>query len=98
MDAMDSEVRKVIDVAKVTMMSVPMSPTFPTTQPKRKYMITPRMVSMEGVNTPPNVFSCFAVLIGSFLIIISFYLDRVNISIFKLSADHTQVFLSVEMI
>ena len=69
MDAMDSEVRKVMDVPKVTMINVPISPTLPTTHPKRKYMITPSTVRMEGVKTPPNVFNRFAVYVGSFLII-----------------------------
>ena len=83
MDAIDSEVRKVMDVPKVTMISVPISPTLPTTHPKRKYMITPSMVRMEGVNTPPNVLSRFAVYVGLFLIItIGFLLEGVNISIF----------------
>ena len=72
MDAMDSEVRKVIEVAKVTIISVPISPTLPTTHPKRKYIITPKTVRMEGVNTPPNVFNPFDVFTGSFLIVLFF--------------------------
>ena len=68
MDAMESDVRKVMEVARVTMISVPISPTFPTTQPKRKYMITPKTVSMDGVNTPPKVFSCPPLCVFSFLI------------------------------
>ena len=68
MDAMDNEVRKVIEVANVTMISVPISPTLPTTQPKRKYMITPKTVSMDGVNTPPKVFSCPPLFVLTFLI------------------------------
>jgi hypothetical protein len=55
MEAMDKEVRKVMLVDMVTMMKVPSNPTFPTTHPKRRYMITPNMVRMEGVNTPSNV-------------------------------------------
>ncbi|MEJ2503387.1 MAG: hypothetical protein P8177_08760 [Gemmatimonadota bacterium] len=57
-----SPVRKVIDVASVTITSAPSSPTLPTTHPKRRYMITPRMVRIDGVNTPPNVPSPFGVL------------------------------------
>jgi len=51
----DSAVRKVIDVEIVTISRVAGSPTFPTTQPKRRYMITPRIVRIDGVNTPPKV-------------------------------------------
>jgi hypothetical protein len=36
------------------MTSAPKNPALPTTQPSRKYMITPRMVKTSGVNTPPN--------------------------------------------
>ena len=61
-----------MEVAKVTIISVPMRPTFPTTQPKRKYIITPNTVRMEGVKTPPNVFNFFAEFTDSFLIIILF--------------------------
>jgi hypothetical protein len=53
--AMDKAVKNVMAVARVTIKSVPMSPTFPTTQPNRKYMITPRIVRIEGVKTPPKV-------------------------------------------
>ncbi len=72
-DAMDRAVRKVMDVAKVTMISVPIRPTLPTTQPKRRYMITPRTVSMEGVKTPSKVFKPCAVFFVPFLIIVNFY-------------------------
>lgn len=34
---------------------VPKSPALPTTQPRRRYRITPKIVNMEGVNTPPKV-------------------------------------------
>ena len=37
------------------------SPASPTTQPSRIYIITPRMVNIDGVNTPakaPNFFAC----------------------------------------
>ncbi len=46
----------IIIIAKVAI-----SPASPTIQPSRMYMITPRMVSIEGVNTPPkapNFFTC----------------------------------------
>ena len=55
MEAMDKEVRKVMLVEIVTITKVPISPTLPTTHPNRRYMITPRMVRTEGVNTPPKV-------------------------------------------
>ena len=51
----ESAVRKVIDVDSVMMNRVGSSPTLPMTHPRRRYMITPRMVRMEGVNTPANV-------------------------------------------
>jgi hypothetical protein len=55
MEAMERAVRKVMEVDRVTMKRVPSKPTFPTTQPNLRYMMTPRMVRMEGVNTPPKV-------------------------------------------
>jgi len=54
--AIESDVKKVINVDKVTIRRVPKRPTFPTTHPKRKYIITPRIVSIDGVKTPPKVF------------------------------------------
>ena len=55
MDAMDKDVRKVMLVDIVTMINAPNNPTLPTTQPNLRYMITPKMVRIEGVNTPSNV-------------------------------------------
>jgi hypothetical protein len=55
MAATDKAVTKVIEVETVTIRSVPNSPTLPSTHPNRRYMITPRIVRIEGVNTPPNV-------------------------------------------
>ena len=37
----------------------------PTTAPKRMYMITPSMVSTEGVKTPPKVPNFFCMFIYS---------------------------------
>ncbi len=48
-------VSKVIAVAIVTMINVFRRPALPTTQPNRRYMITPRIVRIDGVKTPPNV-------------------------------------------
>lgn len=56
MEAMESAVKKVIEVPKVTIISVPISPTLPTTHPKRRYIITPTTVRIDGVKTPPKVF------------------------------------------
>ena len=39
---------------KITII-VPQRPALPTTQPNRMYIITPRMVRIDGVKTPPNV-------------------------------------------
>lgn len=55
MAAMERAVRKVMRVERVTMRRVPARPTFPTTHPNLRYMMTPRIVRMDGVNTPPNV-------------------------------------------
>jgi hypothetical protein len=55
MEAMDNEVRKVMLVEIETIINVPSRPTFPTTHPNLRYMITPKMVRMEGVNTPSNM-------------------------------------------
>jgi hypothetical protein len=51
----DKAVMKVMDVEMVTIISAVQRPTFPTIQPKRKYMITPRIVRIEGVKTPRKV-------------------------------------------
>ena len=42
-------------LASVTITSVVGRPTLPSTQPIRRYITTPRMVSTLGVNTPLNV-------------------------------------------
>jgi len=55
MAEIDKEVRKVIEVERVTIANVPSKPTLPTTQPKRRYIITPKIVRIDGVYTPPNV-------------------------------------------
>ena len=61
MAAIDREVKKVIRVERTTMIRVPTRPTLPTTQPNLRYIITPNMVSKEGVKTPPKVFSFVSV-------------------------------------
>jgi hypothetical protein len=55
MAAMERAVRKVREVERVTMRKVPRRPTFPITQPNLRYIMTPRIVRMEGVKTPPKV-------------------------------------------
>ena len=55
MAEMERVVRKVMEVAMVTIKRVEGRPTFPRTQPKRKYMTTPKMVRMLGVKTPLKV-------------------------------------------
>ena len=72
MDAMESDVRKVMSVPRVTITSVPISPTLPTTHPKRKYMITPKTVRIEGVKTPPKVFNPCAFCCDWFFIAVWF--------------------------
>jgi len=44
-----------MEQAIVTMRRVRGSPTFPRTQPNRRYMMTPRIVRIEGVKTPLKV-------------------------------------------
>ena len=51
----DSAVMKVIELASSTTSRVTGRPRLPTTQPKRRYMIRPRMVSTLGVKTPRKV-------------------------------------------
>jgi len=48
----ESPVRNVIVLPMVTMTREVASPTFPSIQPKRRYMTTPMMVRMLGVKTP----------------------------------------------
>jgi len=50
-----SAVMKVMPLARATTSNVLVRPTWPRTHPKRKYMMTPRMVKMVGVNTPRNM-------------------------------------------
>ncbi len=45
-------VTKVMALARATMPKVGSSPALPITQPARRYMMTPRMVRIEGVKTP----------------------------------------------
>ena len=62
MAAIDKEVKRVIDFAIKRIDSAPMIPAWPTTKLARMNIITPRMVSMAGVNTPPNVPKRFRVV------------------------------------
>ena len=57
----------------------PIKPALPTTQPKRIYIITPKMVSIEGVKTPAKVPNFFP----SVIIKCSFYmmLTKYNVNI-----------------
>ena len=48
----DTDTTCAIIIMPITINSVP---EFPTTHPNRRYMITPRIVRIEGINTPPNV-------------------------------------------
>ena len=54
-EEMLSPVLMLITCATRMMPSAAVSPALPTTAGRRRYMITPRIVSTEGVNTPPNV-------------------------------------------
>jgi hypothetical protein len=55
MDDIERPVHSVTDLASTIINTAPRKPAFPTTHPRRKYMITPRIVSTSGVKTPPNV-------------------------------------------
>jgi hypothetical protein len=46
---------KVIELASSTTSSVTGRPRLPTTHPKRRYMMRPRIVSTLGVKTPRKV-------------------------------------------
>jgi hypothetical protein len=52
---MESAVHRVIEKEMTMINQAPTRPAFPTTQPKRRYMMTPKMVSRVGVKTPPKV-------------------------------------------
>ena len=54
-DDIESPVQSVILFARTIIAIAPSRPALPTTQPKRKYIITPSIVSTSGVNTPPKV-------------------------------------------
>jgi hypothetical protein len=51
----DSAVTNVMNVDTVTISTVCARPTLPRTHGRRRYMITPRIVRMLGVNTPLKV-------------------------------------------
>src|SRR5690606_8807276 len=51
----DRLVSNVIEFAISRMISASFNPACPTTQPVRRNMITPRIVSTLGMNTPPKV-------------------------------------------
>ena len=66
-DEKDRVVMSVIAFAIKTMKMTRRKPRCPTNHPERRYMITPRMVRIVGVNTPRSVpnfleFSSFMVL------------------------------------
>ena len=50
-----SPVMKVIPLAIVRISNVPGRPALPSTQPNRRYIMTPRIVRTLGVNTPRKV-------------------------------------------
>jgi hypothetical protein len=62
---MEKPVRSVIDLAITRMIRALRTPACPTTKPARMNMITPKMVSIDGVNTPPNVPNFFAPSTGA---------------------------------
>ena len=51
----DRAVHSVIKNEIMMINHAPSKPAFPTTQPILRYIITPRIVSSVGVNTPPKV-------------------------------------------
>ena len=51
----ESVVRPVMIFAQRTIPTANNTPLCPTTWPKRKNIMTPRMVNVQGVKTPPNV-------------------------------------------
>jgi hypothetical protein len=58
----ESAVKNVTEVASVTITTVQNGPTVPRTQPNRRYITTPKIVRILGVNTPlnvPNPYPCF---------------------------------------
>ena len=70
MAEIERAVRKVMEVERVTIRRVPPRPTLPTTQPNLRYMMTPRMVRIEGVNTPPKVPKAWDLLLCLFSVAI----------------------------
>ena len=58
LNPVDTDTTCAIRIMPKTITSVP---EFPITHPKRRYMITPRIVRIEGINTPPNVPNFFMV-------------------------------------
>ena len=52
---MDKAVKRVIKFAMQIISKVPPRPTLPTTNPKRKYIITPKILKRHGMKTPSNV-------------------------------------------
>ena len=63
----DNAVQREIENEMRIISHAPNRPALPTTQPKRKYIITPSIVSKVGVNTPPKVSNFLIVLDGLFI-------------------------------
>lgn len=66
--ATEDTLKPVVTAIKWAIMIITMAPNrpaFPTTQPRRMYMITPKIVSMDGVKTPANVPNFFLSAIGN---------------------------------
>ena len=51
----DRLVKKVMVFDAAIITNAESTPACPTTYPRRKNMITPRIVNVQGVNTPANV-------------------------------------------
>ena len=51
----DNAVISVMAFAKPTIAIVPQIPAFPTTHPNLRYMMAPKMVRIDGINTPRSV-------------------------------------------
>lgn len=86
-----------MEVDNVTIINVPISPTFPTTQPKRKYIITPNIVNIDGVNTPPKVFKIPFELVVEFLIIFALIFNYDKLVFFKMITKEFYELLEVAL-
>ena len=87
----DNAVMKVIELASSTTSSVTGRPRLPTTHPKRRYMMRPRIVSTLGVKTPSKVPNRWAVCCADASVVMSLHVADRGAAIHQRYTSHHQL-------